>query len=64
MENIDGEDGDVIALQMQEPLVHDSDNDTLKASQDSFNKFNWESDASTPVRLYLTTKKNAVLKKL
>ena len=54
MESVDDEDGDVLAMQMQEPLVHDSDTDTLKASQDSFDRLKFpydsrESDASTPV---------------
>ena len=54
MESVDDEDGDVLAMQMQEPLVHDSDTDTLKASQDSFDRLKFtydsrESGASTPV---------------
>ena len=54
MENLD-EDNDILTLQMQEPLVHDSDTDTLKGSHDSFEqRFNFpydsrESDVSTPV---------------
>ena len=54
MESVDDEDGDVLAMQMQEPLVHDSDADTLKTSQDSFDRLKFpydsrESGASTPV---------------
>ena len=52
MESVDDEDA--LAMQMKEPLVHDSDTDTLRASQDSFDRLKFpydsrESGASTPV---------------